>query len=108
MDLSFSTQEVRRICKNLRSANRKLGAACATFLHDRLADIDAAQNGSDLKLLPGLFYLDDADGTVRSALGACVVLEAVVGPSGVMRTTAGHIDWQEVVRLKVVEVRGTQ
>jgi len=48
LELSFSTQEVRRICKNLRSANRKLGEACATFLYDRLADIDAAENGSDL------------------------------------------------------------
>ncbi len=68
MELSFSTKEVRRICKNRNSAVKKLGSECARFLHDRLADIDAAEDGSDLKLLSALFQLDDQLGTVTSAL----------------------------------------
>ena len=40
LELSFSTKEVRPICKNRNSAVKKLGSECARFLHDRLADID--------------------------------------------------------------------
>lgn len=108
MELSFSTKEVRRICKNRNSAVKKLGSECARFLHDRLADIDAAEDGSDLKLLSALFQLDDRLGTVTSALRASIVLKAEAGPANVVRSSSGQIDWQEVVRLKVVEVRGAE
>ena len=80
MELSFSTKEIRRICKNRNSAVKKLGSECARFLHDRLADIDAAEDGSDLKLLSALFQLDDQLGTVTSALRASIVLKAEAGP----------------------------
>ena len=108
MELSFSTKEVRRICKNRNSAIKKLGSECARFLHDRLADIDAVDDGSELKLLSGLFQLDDQMGTVTSALKARIVLKAEAGPVNVVRSSSGQIDWQEVVRLKVVEVGGTE
>lgn len=108
MELSFSTKEVRRICKNRNSAVKKLGSECARFLHDRLADIDAVDDGSELKLLLGLFQLDDQLGTVTSTLKASIVLKAEAGPANVVRSSSGQIDWQEVVRLKVVEVRGAE
>jgi hypothetical protein len=108
LELSFSTKEVRRICKNKNSAVKKLGSEFARFLHDRLADIDAVDDGSELKLLSGLFQLDDQLGTVTSSLKASIVLKAEAGPTSVVRSSSGQIDWQEVVRLKVVEVRGVE
>lgn len=108
LELSFSTKEIRRICKNRNSAIKKLGSEHARFLHDRLADIDAADDGSELKLLGDLFQLDDQLGTVKSMLQACIVLSAEVGAVTAVRSSTGRIDWQEVIRLKVVEVRGAQ
>lgn len=108
MELSFSTKEVRRICKNRNSAIKKLGSDHARFLHDRLADIDAAEDGSELKLLGKLFQLDDQVGTVKSAHNSCIILSAEAGPSNVVKSSTGHIDWQEVIRLKVLEVRGAE
>lgn len=99
---------VRRICKNKNLAAKVLGTKNAQFLHERLADIDAAQNGFELKLLPGIFLLNDQTGEVMSLLGTIIVLSATQGHLAEPRSSLGSIDWGEVVRLKVLEVGGKQ
>ncbi len=108
MDISFETKLIRRICTNRNSAIRNLGDKHAYYLHDRLADIEASENGSELKLLAGLFVLNDDTGKITSALNSNIVLEAIAGPNKVLRDSFGRIDWQEVIRLKVISVRGSQ
>lgn len=104
LDLTYSSSAVRRICKNRNLAIKKLGAQTAQLLHERLADIAAADNGSELQLLPGIFTLNDDTGAVTSSSGASLVLSAEQGHLTAPRNSYGRIDWVEVLRLKVLSV----
>ena len=104
LDLSYSSSAVRRICKNRNSAIKELGTSTAQLLHARLSDIAAAESGSDLKLLPGIFTLHDETGAVTSSAGASLVLSAEQGHLTAPRNSHGRIDWAEVLRLKVLSV----
>lgn len=94
---------MRRICKNRNAATRLLGPELAKSLHARLADIAAAETGKDLKLLPEVFELDDVSGSVVALEKACIVLSAEQGHLSAPRNSRGKIDWEEVMRLKVLE-----
>ena len=104
MDLSYSSSAVRRVCKNKNLAIKELGASIAQLLHERLSDIAAAENGSDLKSLTGIFKLHDETGAVTSSNGAALVLSAEQGHLAAPRNPYGQIDWAEVLRLKVLSV----
>ncbi len=104
LDLAFSSSAIRRICKNRNAAVSLLGAEAAAFLHARLADIAAAETGMDLKLLPGIFELDDDVGSVFVKVGAHVVLSAQQGHLSTPRDSLGKINWGDVMRVKVLEV----
>lgn len=104
MELTYSSSAVRRICKNRNSAIKKLGAQTAQLLHERLADIAAADNGRDLQLLSGIFTLNDDTGAVTSSSGTLLVLSAEQGHLTAPRNSYGRIDWAEVLRLKVLSV----
>jgi hypothetical protein len=106
LDISYSSSAVRRICKNRNSAIKELGTSTGQLLHERLSDIAAAESGSDLKLLPGIFTLHDETGAITSSAGAAVVLSAEQGHSTAPRDSHGRIDWAEVLRLKVMSVGG--
>ena len=104
LDLAFSSSTIRRICKNRNSAIRSLGDDFAGFLHARLADVDAAETGLDLKLLPGIFQFNDDTGTVMAMAGSTIVLRAEQGHLATPRDSRGKVDWGEVMRLKVLDV----
>lgn len=104
LDLSYSSSALRRICKNKNAAIKELGSTTARLLHARLSDISAAETGSDLKLLQGIFTLHDESGAVTSSSGATLVLRAEQGHLTAPRNSFGQIDWAEVLRLKVLSV----
>lgn len=95
---------MRRICKNRNSAIKTLGKPTAQYLHERLSDIAAAETGSDLQLLRGIFDLNDETGVVTSSSGTTLVLSAEQGHLTTPRNSLGRIDWTEVLRLKVLSV----
>lgn len=106
MELAYATKLIRRICKNKSAAVHALGAKNAAFLHQRLADIEASENGAELKLLPELFHINHSTGCITSSMEAVLILEAEHGHGTAPLNSFGVFQWDEVTRLKITSLGG--
>jgi hypothetical protein len=101
LELAFETRSIRSTCESPRRAERLLGKKAAVSLRNRLADMRAASNptellaGSPLEVEPGFMRLLLTDG---KALRFC---------SNHRRARVGaddSVDWSRVTRVRIVEI----
>jgi hypothetical protein len=104
LELSFSTAQVREICEKRKDAMDALGAAAATELAERLADIDAMGTAAELmELFSGDLERSSADEfALLLRAGYRVVMRS--GHPKRPATTAGTADWSKVTRLRIVAI----
>jgi hypothetical protein len=103
MILAFETEELRTICEDPDVATTRLGAAIASQLRGRLADIRAATSISDLLV-----------GNPRLSGSCSENLSIDLDPEVYMVWTAnhvtartqpdGHIDWSRVSRVRLLKI----
>lgn len=107
MDLAFASKNLRHLCESQSRARRFFGDRLANKLKIRLADLEAASNFTELKAgnpreLPiqpqGQLALDLCDGYV-------IVVAAV--SEWAQTTDAVVVDWNKVVRVKVLRIDKT-
>lgn len=100
LELAFHTRDIRTTCESARRAKRVLGEDAALALRNRLADMRAARNTTEL--LAGMPTAVAPD-RMRLKLSGEKVLEFVSNH----RKTPLHsdnIDWAEVTRIRIVFV----
>lgn len=101
MILAFSTKTIRALCECQAKAERALGLKAAKKLRERLADIRAAGNVTDLiagqpreiegPSLPNY--------SINLADGYQMILCA--NHNDIPITTAGRVDWSKVSRVRI-------
>ncbi len=104
MEIAFDNGELEKLCSNARYAARKLGAISARKLCNRLADIVAAQNVTELVAGNPHPLKGDRKGCLSIALhrGHRLVLRPVHDPAPSLED--GGTDWSRVTAVRIVEI----
>lgn len=99
MELAFETKPLRKLCEDFSYSETKLGSVVARSLRDRVADLWAATS-----------VLEMPHGTTVSpthciiALSGAVQMKLVANHVKNPIDPSGSVKWQEVSRVKVVEI----
>ena len=99
MELAFETKALRKLCEDFSYSKTKLGSAVAQSLRNRVADLWAAAS-----------VLEMPHGTTVNATYCVIALSGAVQMKLVANHVknpidpAGALKWQEVSRVKVVEI----
>lgn len=104
MDITFISQRLRTACEHRRSAEKQFGAEVATALFAVLSDVRALPHGRALVDLHGEGTCQiDGQLSIELALGRVLVMRAAHAETPL--TEEGHVDWQSVSRIQVIEVK---
>jgi len=99
--LAFSTKAIRSLCECQAKAEREIGLKAARKLRERLADIRAASNVTDL--VAGRPREIEAgrlpNYAINLADGYQIVLRA--NHNEIPLTKSGRIDWSKVSRVRI-------
>jgi hypothetical protein len=103
MILAFEIEELRTICEDSDFATKRFGAAVASQLRGRLADVRAAMSSADLLV-----------GNPRFSGQRSEYLTIDLGPEEFMVWTANHVtakldangqvDWTRVTRVRLLNI----
>ncbi len=106
LELSFATRELRDICEKRSVAVSILGLSSALELEQRIADIEALENVSDLiELFP--------ECVVQMGTGFSLQIEAAykvvfcAGHVSTPLTSVGTVNWEKVTRIRIVALEAT-
>jgi proteic killer suppression protein len=107
MQITFATKAIQRLCEEAKHQLKQLGAKRAKRLKNRLSELRAVQNVSQLQLgrphaLTGDRagqYSVDLDGPMR------LLFEPTDQPPPTL--AAGGIDWQQVTSVRLLEIGDT-
>jgi len=107
MQITFAGKTIQRLCEEEKHQLKQLGATRAKRLKNRLSELRAVQNVSQLKLgrphaLKGDRagqYSVDLDGPMR------LLFEPTDQPPPTL--AAGGIDWQQVTSVRLLEIGDT-
>lgn len=102
LELAFESKELRDICESKAEARRILGDRVARMLRHRLADLSAATSPKDL--VAGAPRLGQQRGTMALDLSEGNVIVFKANHPTNPKTTAGHIDWENVSRVKILRI----
>ena len=102
--LAFATRQLRTLCESEAMTERAFGIKTAMKLRQRLADLRAAPNASDL--IVGQPRDVDANPhpqkVVEIGPGARLVFRA--NHNTVPRTASGAVDWSHVSRIQILKI----
>jgi hypothetical protein len=93
--------DIRSLCENSSKAAEMYGESASAFLRDRLADLRAATTIDDL-VAGSIAFHDSQALSLELYDGYKLILEA--NHSSNPKTGDGKTDWQNVRRLKVMEI----
>lgn len=107
MQITYANKAIQRLCLEEKHQLKRLGATRAKRLKNRLSELRAAQNVSQLQLgrphaLTGDKagqYSVDLDGPMR------LLFESTDQPPPTL--VAGGIDWQQVTSVRLLEIEDT-
>lgn len=106
MDIVYATEDLAGLCNDSRTAQRKLGAACAKKLRRRLDDLAAASALQVCRHLPGRCH--ELEGGLAGSLamdldgGYRLVFRPFHSP--VPRKEDGGLDWGAVTSISIEAV----
>lgn len=104
MEIEFRNNRMQKLCERVKFATHELGSSCAKKLHRRIADIQAANDVSELpagKLHPlkgerqGQFALELSD-------GKRLIFVSANNPTPLNED--GSMDWSRVTKIRVIEI----
>lgn len=102
MILSFATMQLRDACQKLEAADEAFGSKQAQALFSLLADVETAQNGTELQALYTDSMTEGEDSLSIVFAPQCIAeFEVVQAASTAGR---GQIDLAKVRRLKLTKV----
>ena len=107
LELAFATKELRELCIHASHAKERLGLKAASNLRDRLADLSAAQNASDIFVLPGqptVVTINDGRIGIAAKLAEGVHLVYVPNHASRKLLANGDTDWSRVRRIKILRI----
>lgn len=104
MELEFSNNKLQQLCENEKSATRKLGPKCAKKLKSRIADIQAADDVSELTAGRPHALQGNREGqfSIELSDGKQLILIPANNPTPVKDN--GRIDWPRVTKVRVIEI----
>ncbi len=107
MEITFANKAIKRLCLEEKHQLKRLGAKRASRLKNRLGELRAVQNVSQLQLgrphalagdRAGQFSVD-LDGPMR------LLFDPTDQPPPAL--AAGGIDWQQVTSVRLLEIEDT-
>jgi hypothetical protein len=104
--VSFHTRELLEQCSSLEKAEHLHGAAVAQALISVLADIEALDNCSVLLDLFGEDAKITEDDMISLKFGSNHCASFVAVGAKLVRIPDGNLDWRQVQRLKLIEIKG--
>ena len=106
MEILFRRERLRKACESERRLTRDYGRPCAKKIMTRLADLRAAQNLGEMRLLPGNCHELTADRkgqlSIELADGKRLIFEPTDDPPPL--DEGGGLDWAETRSINVVEI----
>jgi toxin HigB-1 len=102
MEVQFSDDKLRQLCEEEKKMNKKFGAKVARALKARLADLDAAEQMTDVRRGRPHPLKGSYEGCLGLTLsgGTRLVLESVEQPPPTKPD--GGIDWSNVRSVRIV------
>lgn len=107
MEISFATPKLQKLCNNASKLRGEFGPKCAVKIQRRLDELKAAECLEDLQNLPGPRCHElkaDRDGQFAVDLEHPKRLIFVPDQEPVPVGLNGGIDWQQVTRVRVIEI----
>ena len=105
MIISFQNKTLREVCEQKQQAIEVFGESVAHKLHNRLADIMAAENVSDLIVgSPEEIFINDKPCYLIKASKKTGIIFESSHPKTPM-LPKGTIDWSQVSRIKITEIK---
>lgn len=104
MELSFETEDLRRMCEHEALALGRLGQFASAALRNRLSDLHGADFISDvLAGRPRQLFMNGSD-CIQFDLADGHTLTVSSNHVPPRNTHEGHTDWSRVRRIKIVSV----
>ena len=109
MQVSYKTNQLQKICNQEKEGVRKLGAACAGKLRQRLAELAAATVLSDISHLPPArcHELTNRGGVFSVDLTHPYRLLLIPANEPVSRKPDGGIDLTQVDKVEIIGIEDT-
>jgi hypothetical protein len=107
LEIAFHTAELREICEKRETAASELGYAAARELAERLSDIDALDNVSDLCALLGPLVSDwsPTEKAIHLSAGWNIVFTS--GHPSLQECAPKATDWTKTSRMKITAIEAT-
>ena len=104
MQVSFEDNDIRKICEQGALAEQKFGLSVAQQLRNRLSDIEASQNLSEMVL--GKLRLENINGTERYILNLSDDFCLIMIDNDPRRKPYHNInnDLSRITRVKIMEI----
>jgi plasmid maintenance system killer protein len=104
MEVEFDDPKLQRVAEDSKKLVRQYGAIGAKRIQNRLAQLRAVGNVTDLKALTGNWHGLEADRSEQWAADLEHPKRIIIRPTPpAPRKPDGRIDWAEVRRVTVVE-----
>jgi len=110
LDIYFKTKALQKICENHESAKKKLGDIMARKLGQRMMELWAAENLSDMALLPGARIHElsgDRKGQLSVDLKHPYRLLFLPANIPLPLKEDGGLDWSAVTEIEIIEIVDT-
>jgi proteic killer suppression protein len=110
MDIFFKTKKMQRICSEGAEAKKKLGAKGGQKLQQRMMELSAAENLSDISRLPPARCHEltgDRAGQLSVDLEHPYRLIFIVGNEPRPEQVSGGLDWEGVTEIIIIEIADT-
>ena len=107
VQLAFATQHLRQLCENSGKARRVLGDAVASRLQGRLADLVSGSHALDFPAGRPREIEEGGRTMIAIELVNGFVLLFCANHSKTPMLKDGAVDWTQVTRVQIVDVRCT-
>ena len=106
MDISYANSRIRKICTDVKVAQKELGKVAAKILRNRLDQMQDVENLEQLRYAPGNWHelVGNRKGTIACNISGLSRLVFV--PSNDPRPTKpdGGLDWSQVTAITNLEI----
>lgn len=104
MDIQFRSKQLQTLCEQQRIAIKELGAPCAKKLQNRIADLQSANNVSELPMGKphSLKGKRKAQYAIELADGKRLIFIPANNPTPMLDDE--NIDWTRVTKIKIVDI----
>ncbi len=110
MHISFKTRKLQKICSEHAESRRLLGTKCGRKLQQRMMELKAARNLTDISRLPPArchALTGDRAGQFSVDLEHPYRLLFVVADNPCPEQKSGGVDWDGVREIEIIEIADT-